>query len=82
MKNIALILILLFAVTCLPIGVMADDTSDQPAIPNHTTEVQDDKGEIPNLAEVEGKDLNPTERRIILEDTIRSNANTGIQTGQ
>ena len=32
MKKLALILTLLFMVTCLPIGVMADETTDQPAI--------------------------------------------------
>ena len=83
MKNLALIVALLFVVTCLPIGVMADETKDQTTIPNNTLEVADTQdAPIPNLTEnTEDENLNPVERTIIMRDTIRSNASTGINTG-
>ena len=83
MKKLALIVTLLFVFTFLPIGVMADETQSQPAIPNNTIDVADTQGAlIPNLTEMsEDENLNPVERTIVIRDTIRSNASTGINSG-
>jgi len=83
MKKFALIVTLLFVFTFLPFGVMADETQDQTAIPNNTIEVADTQGApIPNLTEMtEDENLNPVERTIVIRDTIRSNASTGINSG-
>lgn len=86
MKKFAALAAMLFLLTFLPLGVMADDNVDQPTIPNHTI-AQDtaDADKIPNLAEeTEGHNLNPVERRIVTTDIIRSNTSTAIpvQVGQ
>jgi hypothetical protein len=86
MKKFVLLLAALFILTFLPLGLVADDNVDQATIPNHTIsqDVQDED-KIPNLAEeTEGYNLNPTERRIVTKDIIRSNASTAIpvQVGQ
>ena len=84
MKKLAVLIAVLFALTCLPLGSMADEKSSQDTIPNHAIQ-QVDEGAIPNLTEeTEGKDLNPVERRIVTTDIIRSNSHTTIpvRTGQ
>jgi hypothetical protein len=81
MKKLAVLIAVLFALTCLPLGSMANE--DQDKIPNYMEEAQDSDAPIPNLTEeTEGKNLNPVERTIIVRDTIQSNASTGINTGQ
>jgi lipopolysaccharide export LptBFGC system permease protein LptF len=82
MKKLAVLIAVLFALTCLPLGSMANE--DQDKIPNHAIQ-QVEEGAIPNLTEeAEDKNLNPVERRIVTTDIIRSNASTSIpvQVGQ
>ena len=84
MKKIAVLIAVLFALTCLPLGSMADETS-QNTIPNYTDEAMSGESPIRDLEkETEGEDLNPVERRIVTTDIIRSNSNTSIpvQVGQ
>ena len=84
MKKLVTFAAILFFLTVLPLGFAADDNVGQPLIPNHTI-MQDtaDEDKIPNLMESsEDENMNPTERQIAIEDTIRSNASTTIPVGQ
>ena len=83
MKKLVALFAILFALTCLPLGSMADET-DQNTIPNHAIQ-QVEEGAIPNLTEeTDDKTLNPVERRIVTTDIIQSNSSTSIpvQVGQ
>ncbi len=84
MKKLAVIFMVMFFLTCLPLGLMADDNKSQDKIPNYTEE-QGNGVPIPNLTEdTEEKDLNPVEREIVKKDIIRSNKSTqtNVQVGQ
>ena len=84
MKKLVALFTILFALTCLPLGLMADET-DQNTIPNNTIQQVEDEGAIPNLTEdIDDKTLNPVERRIVTTDIIQSNSHTSIpvQVGQ
>ena len=85
MKKIAVLIVVLFALACLPLGSMADQNTDQNTIPNYTDEAMSGESPIRDLEkETEGKDLNPVERQIVTTDIIRSNRSTTIpvQVGQ
>jgi len=78
MKKLVLILIVLFTLTItMPLGAADPTDKKESTIPNYVTgqSIDDSTQSIVNLEEdTENKDLTPVERRIVVQDTIRSNS--------
>ena len=75
MKNIVFIILVLFTLTILPLGALADEKA---TIPNYVTKQESNGASITvQIDDTDDTQLDPIQRKIVRRDAIISNVPTG-----